>query len=111
MENIAADIEERRKRIREEKDLLEVTSDSLPDTSRGLNKRSLRHRGHDVATASNNKPNASAARKKQSHVILLPPLPEEDIISDLVEIRKATGVDGPLALPNITKKGFKAGKR
>ncbi|PVU97477.1 hypothetical protein BB559_002018 [Furculomyces boomerangus] len=111
---LVANIEEKRRKIKDEKDSLEVTSDYLLETSRGSNKRSLRNRGLDTVQNSGPKPGnnyTSNARRKQTLNFPINGLAEEEIISDLVQIRKYTGVVGPLALPTTSKKNLKSNKR
>ncbi|PVU97014.1 hypothetical protein BB561_000815 [Smittium simulii] len=113
IDHFVANIEERKRKIKEEKDLLEVTSDYLLESSRSSNKRTLRNRAADLASTSFSKTNLSApaSRKKQVQNFAVVGLSEEEIVADLVELRKFTGIDGPLALPTASKKPLKASKR
>ncbi|KAJ2780677.1 hypothetical protein H4R18_003318 [Coemansia javaensis] len=116
---IAADIEERRRRLKEEKDSLDITSDFVLETGvRASSKRNLRKRGLDTLTLGD-----TAASSSTSHIIRamnkrkgnqgsqMTTLPEEDIVSDLVALRRVTGVTGPLTGAANGKKGHKHHRR
>ncbi|OMH85272.1 hypothetical protein AX774_g1197 [Zancudomyces culisetae] len=105
---LISNVEEKRRKIKEERESLDITSDHLLDSTRGPGKRNLRNRGLDTVLNSSNKANV---RRKQTQNQGITNLTEEEIIADLTEIRKFTGVTGPLSLPNGTKKGTKSGRR
>ncbi|KAI8326387.1 hypothetical protein GQ54DRAFT_301262 [Martensiomyces pterosporus] len=110
-DKIAADIEERRKRLKEEKDNLDISMDFVFDTnSRTSSKRNLRKRGHDLLGLGEPTSRHQNKRKHAQGVTMVG-IPEEDIVSDLVALRRATGVTGPLGNGVSGKKGAKGHKR
>ncbi|KAJ2556908.1 hypothetical protein EV175_001685 [Coemansia sp. RSA 1933] len=117
-EKIAADIEDRRRRLKEEKDSVDINSDFVFDSgSRSAAKRNLRKRGMDplgLADSSSVVGPGSTRhqnKRKNAQTFLLQGIPEEDIVSDLVALRRATGVTGPLNSTANGKKGGKGNKR
>ncbi|KAJ1955619.1 hypothetical protein EC988_001784 [Linderina pennispora] len=110
-DKIAADIEDRRRRLKEEKDSLDISMDFVFDPSaRTSSKRNLRKRGND--TLGLGEPTGRhPGKRKNNQVFGVQGIPEDDIISDLVAIRRATGVTGPLGNGNSGKKGHKGHKR
>ncbi|KAJ2758102.1 hypothetical protein IWQ57_006919, partial [Coemansia nantahalensis] len=120
---IAADIEERRRRLREDKDGLDITADFVFEPgARASSKRNLRKRGLDPlglgdagsgsgssgATATSNRPQNK--RKTNQNFSMLG-LAEDDIVDDLTAIRRVTGVTGPTSSAVNGKKGQKGHKR
>ncbi|KAI9503616.1 hypothetical protein GGI25_004862 [Coemansia spiralis] len=113
-EKIAADIEERRKRLKEEKDSLDINMDFVFDSgSRAASKRNLRKRGLDplglgdpIATTSRHQ-----NKRKNAQAFSMQGVAEDDIVSDLLAIRRATGVTGPLSTAANGKKSGKGNKR
>ncbi|KAJ1798882.1 hypothetical protein LPJ59_002210 [Coemansia sp. RSA 2399] len=118
-ERIAADIEDRRKRLREEKDSVDISADFVFDSgSRSLAKRNLRKRGIDplglgdsAAAVVGSGSTRNQNKRKNAQPFLLQGIPEDDIVSDLVALRRATGVTGPLSGAANGKKSGKANKR
>ncbi|KAJ2840994.1 hypothetical protein J3B02_006103 [Coemansia erecta] len=125
-DKIAADIEERRKRLKEEKDSLDISMDFVFESgSRTSSKRNLRKRGMDpvlgfgegAAGSGNGGGSGSGGsgraqnKRKNNQALTMQGISEEDIISDLVAIRRATGVTGPLSSSTYGKKGSKGNKR
>ncbi|KAJ1740655.1 hypothetical protein H4R22_002842 [Coemansia sp. RSA 1290] len=115
-DKIAADIEERRKRLKEEKDSLDINADFVLDSGvRTSSKRNLRKRGMDSLSMSDG-PSANSggrvqSKRKANQTLSMQGLPEDDIISDLMAIRRATGVTGSLNSGANGKKGHKGHKR
>ncbi|KAJ1818382.1 hypothetical protein LPJ56_003851, partial [Coemansia sp. RSA 2599] len=119
-DKIAADIEERRKRLKEEKDSLDISMDFVFESgSRTSSKRNLRKRGMDpmlgfgdaAAAGSGSGGGRSQSKRKNNQALTMQGIGEEDIVSDLVAIRRATGVTGPLSTSAYGKKGSKGYKR
>ncbi|KAJ2513205.1 hypothetical protein H4217_006469 [Coemansia sp. RSA 1939] len=115
-EKIAADIEERRKRLKEEKDSLDISIDFVFESgSRTSAKRNLRKRGMDPLglgdTAASSGSTRHQSKRKNAQAFLLQGIAEDDVVSDLVAIRRATGVTGPLGAVTNGKKGGKGSKR
>ncbi|OMJ20008.1 hypothetical protein AYI70_g3845 [Smittium culicis] len=115
-------VEERKRKIKDERDCLEVTSDFILETTRGSSKRNLRNRGLD-AILNNSFKNVSSnsaltstgtsatVKRKQIQNFSMQGLADEDVISDLTELRKFTGVSGPIPTINNNKKNPKSNKR
>ncbi|KAJ2805583.1 hypothetical protein H4R20_002038 [Coemansia guatemalensis] len=103
-ERIAADIEERRRRLREEKDSVDISVDFMLDAGvRTSSKRNLRKRGMDLLGSAEGMSGVVAggssraqSKRKANQAFSMPGLAEEDIVSDLMALRRATGVTGPL---------------
>ncbi|KAJ2867891.1 hypothetical protein GGI22_000957 [Coemansia erecta] len=118
-ERIAADIEDRRKRLKEEKDSVDIGSDFVFDSgSRSLAKRNLRKRGIDplglgdsAAAVVGAGSTRNQSKRKNAQPFLLQGIPEDDIVSDLMALRRATGVTGPLGGTANGKKSGKGNKR
>ncbi|KAJ1836310.1 hypothetical protein LPJ63_000447 [Coemansia sp. RSA 2711] len=117
-DKIAADLEERRKRLKEEKDSLDIGVDFAFDSGvRASSKRNLRKRGMDPlglgdGLASSSGSGGRAQSKRKAHQALsMQGLPEEDIVGDMVAIRRVTGVTGPLSSSANGKKGQKSHRR
>ncbi|KAJ2614536.1 hypothetical protein H4S08_001653 [Coemansia sp. RSA 1365] len=122
-ERIAADIEERRRRLREEKDSVDISVDFMLDTGvRTSSKRNLRKRGLDIMGAAEGMPGVvttgtsrAQSKRKTNQPFSMPGLPEEDIVNDLMALRRVTGVTGPLGSGSGGggggKRGHKGNKR
>ncbi|KAJ1668597.1 hypothetical protein IW140_002651 [Coemansia sp. RSA 1813] len=115
-EKIAADIEDRRKRLKEEKDSVDINVDFVFDSgSRSSAKRNLRKRGMDPLGLGDSSVGSGTTRhqtkRKNAQAFLLQGIPEDDIVNDLVALRRATGVTGPLSGAANGKKGAKGNKR
>ncbi|KAJ2157556.1 hypothetical protein GGF46_004418 [Coemansia sp. RSA 552] len=117
-DRIAADIDERRRRLKEEKDSLDISVDFVLDSgARTSSKRNLRKRGNDplglgdLAASSGTTNARTQYKRKANQPFTMGGLPEDDIVSDLVAIRRATGVTGPLGNGTNGKKGHKGHKR
>ncbi|KAJ2600744.1 hypothetical protein H4R99_003218 [Coemansia sp. RSA 1722] len=125
-DRIAADIDERRKRLKEEKDSLDISMDFVFESgSRTSSKRNLRKRGMDTVLGfgdgalgggGGNGGSASGGgrsqnKRKNNQALTMQGIGEDDIVSDLVAIRRATGVTGPLSSSTYGKKGNKGNKR
>ncbi|KAJ2826321.1 hypothetical protein IWW50_002418 [Coemansia erecta] len=113
-DKIAADIDERRKRLKEEKDCVDISVDFVFDSGvRASSKRNLRKRGLDSLGLSDGPAAGGRAqgKRKANQTLTMQGLPEEDIVGDLVAIRRATGVTGPLSSGTNGKKGHKGHKR
>ncbi|KAJ2325141.1 hypothetical protein GGI00_005127 [Coemansia sp. RSA 2681] len=114
-DRIAADIDDRRKRLKEEKDSLDITMDFVFESgSRTSSKRNLRKRGVGLDTlALLGEPVASRHQSKRKAVpaVSLQGIGEDDIVNDLLAIRRATGVTGPLTTAVNGKKNTKTNKR
>ncbi|KAJ1919898.1 Sin3 histone deacetylase corepressor complex component SDS3 [Mycoemilia scoparia] len=110
-DKMVADIEERRARLNEEKDSMELDGgDYYSETNiRASSKRNLRKRGAD--SIAGDPPKATAHRRKMAQNFSMAGLAEDEIIKDLNKLRKITGVTGPLITGGTGKKGGKAGKR
>ncbi|KAJ1821243.1 hypothetical protein LPJ60_002727 [Coemansia sp. RSA 2675] len=114
-DRIAADIEDRRKRLKEEKDSLDITMDFVFESgSRTSSKRNLRKRGNGLdSMALLGEPTTSRHQSKRKAVQTVPlqGIGEDNIVADLLAIRRATGVTGPLTTAINGKKNTKANKR
>ncbi|KAJ2725803.1 hypothetical protein GGI07_001010 [Coemansia sp. Benny D115] len=116
-DKIAADIEERRKRLKEEKESQDVSSDFVFESgSRTSSKRNLRKRGMDpllglVGESLSTGSGRGQNKRKNNQTASMQGITEDEIVSDLVAIRKATGVTGPLTNNIGGKKSTKGGKR
>ncbi|KAJ2787630.1 hypothetical protein GGI15_000592 [Coemansia interrupta] len=118
-DKIAADIDERRRRLKEEKDGLDISMDFVFEPgSRTSSKRNLRRRGMDSLLGFGDAGGAATAaggrgqsKRKKDQALSMQGIAESDIVSDLVAIRLATGVTGPLSTATHGKKSSKAGKR
>ncbi|KAJ1726053.1 hypothetical protein LPJ61_005451 [Coemansia biformis] len=120
-DKIAADIEERRRRLREERDSLDITVDFVLEPGiRASSKRNLRKRGMDplalgdvavVAAAVAGPTGRAQNKRKMNQAFAMQGLPEDDIIDDLTVIRRVTGVTGPMVGGANGKKGQKGHKR
>ncbi|KAJ1675263.1 Sin3 histone deacetylase corepressor complex component SDS3 [Spiromyces aspiralis] len=113
-EKMFNNIEERRMRLNEEKDSMELNgSDYFGETGlRPSTKRNLRKRGVD-SVAGDSSRSGAAHRRKMTQTFAMVGLSEEEIMKDLSVLRKSTGVTGPLGPGSSTggKKGSKARKR
>ncbi|KAJ1928115.1 hypothetical protein FBU59_007158, partial [Linderina macrospora] len=108
-DKIAADIEDRRRRLKEEKDSLDISMDFVFDPSaRTSSKRNLRKRGAE-SLGLGEPTGRHTGKRKHNQVFGVQGIPEDDIISDLTAIRRATGVTGPLG--NGAGTGKKGKKR
>ncbi|KAJ2830849.1 hypothetical protein GGI24_001815, partial [Coemansia furcata] len=114
-DRIYADIEERRKRLKEEKDSLDITMDFVFESgSRTSSKRNLRKRGNGLdPLALLGEPTTSRHQSKRKAVqtAALQGIGEDNIIADLLLIRQHTGVTGPLTTAVNGKKNTKTNKR
>ncbi|KAJ2095385.1 hypothetical protein GGI16_005227, partial [Coemansia sp. S142-1] len=114
-DRIAADIEDRRKRLKEEKDSLDITMDFVFESgSRTSSKRNLRKRGTGLdALALIGEPTTSRHQSKRKAVqtVALQGIGEDNIVADLLAIRRVTGVTGPLSTAINGKKNTKTNKR
>ncbi|KAJ2714193.1 hypothetical protein H4R19_001856 [Coemansia spiralis] len=119
---IAADIEERRRRLREDKDGLDITADFVFEPgARASSKRNLRKRGLDPLTLGDTGTAAAAGaaagsnraqnKRKTNQTFSMLGLPEDVAIDDLTAIRRVTGVTGPTSSAANGKKGQKGHKR
>ncbi|OLY79482.1 hypothetical protein AYI68_g6447 [Smittium mucronatum] len=119
---LVLNVEERKRKIKDERDCLEVTSDFILETTRGSSKRNLRNRGLDAIlnnTFKNSSPSASLTnnsntgtnKRKLLQNQPLPGINDEEATSDLIELRKVTGVTGPIPTTSSNKKNVKSAKR
>ncbi|KAJ2385400.1 hypothetical protein GGI05_004711 [Coemansia sp. RSA 2603] len=129
-DKIAADIDERRRRLKEEKDSLDISMDFVFEAgSRTSSKRNLRRRGMDSLLGGGENAGGaggagaagggggggsggrSQSKRKNNQTLSMQGVSESEMISDLTAIRQATGVTGPLATATHGKKSAKGGKR
>ncbi|KAJ1722816.1 hypothetical protein LPJ53_002785 [Coemansia erecta] len=132
-DKVAADIDERRRRLKEEKDSLDISMDFVFEPgSRTSSKRNLRRRGMDSllgfgdaaggagggagmaggsGSGGGGGGGRSQSKRKKDQALTMQGIAESDIVSDLTAIRLATGVTGPLSTTAYGKKSSKAGKR
>ncbi|KAJ1930936.1 hypothetical protein GGF37_007559, partial [Kickxella alabastrina] len=136
-DKVAADIDERRRRLREEKDTLDISFDFVFEAgSRTSSKRNLRKRGIDqmlggfgdglVMSSSSNSAGAGAGaggaaggvgggraqnKRKNNQAFSMQGIGEDDIVTDLIALRRVTGVIGPLSINTNGKKNNKNSKR
>ncbi|KAJ2002082.1 hypothetical protein GGI04_003481 [Coemansia thaxteri] len=114
-DRIAADIDDRRKRLKEDKDSQDISMDFVFESgSRTSSKRNLRKRGGlDSLSLLGAEPAASRhqSKRKTAQAFSMQGIAENDIISDLLAIRRATGVTGPLTTATNGKKNTKTSKR
>ncbi|KAJ2740342.1 hypothetical protein GGI20_005860 [Coemansia sp. BCRC 34301] len=114
-DRIAADIDDRRKRLKEEKDSQDITIDFVFDSgSRTSSKRNLRKRGaglDSLALLGDPVPSRLQSKRKAVPAVSLQGICEDDIVNDLLAIRRATGVTGPLTTAVNGKKNAKTNKR
>ncbi|KAJ1857757.1 hypothetical protein GGH12_001308 [Coemansia sp. RSA 1822] len=111
-DKIAADIDERRKRLKDEKDSLDISADFVLDSgARAASRRNLRKRGMELGVVDAAVSGRTQSKRKANQALAMLGLPEDDIVGDLMAIRRATGVTGPLSSTSNGKKGNKASKR
>lgn len=124
-DKIAADIEDRRKRLKEEKDNLDINMEFVFESgSRTSSKRNLRKRGAGLLDslglsasdfgAGTSTPTTSSrqqGKRKTQQNSQLSGIPEDEVVQDLLVIRRATGVTGPLGPGGNGKKSSKGSKR
>ncbi|KAJ2894043.1 hypothetical protein IWW38_002694, partial [Coemansia aciculifera] len=103
-------------RLKEEKDSLDITMDFVFESgSRTSSKRNLRKRGAGLdALALLGEPTTTSrhqSKRKAAPAVSLQGIGEDDIVNDLLAIRRATGVTGPLTTAVNGKKNTKTSKR